>query len=225
MLGLNLFFATCGVLHLQSVSRGGSIYFQPKIETIICRMPAIDKLIFFLHTWGCLTGTCHGRFIWFLFNFLYLLFTTCRFLLRVLATGKNGIMWDRILWNMWLGPWKMSSCGWRAKCNSGIVVFQMIVTCSYYVVSNHISPRASLSESVGSLAVKPGFQYAPLVSVLWRPECDGKGMTTLVLVLGKNMKDSNFKGLYYLLCICPLLPQTCCELKNCKGSGVKYNMW
>ena len=31
--------------------------------------------------------------------------------------------------------------------------------------------------------------------------------------------------LCYLLCICPLLPQTCHELKFCKGSGVKFNMW
>lgn len=54
--------------------------------------------------------------------------------------------------------WMGNSC---ADCNLwvtgawvvGIVVFLMIVTCSYYVVSNHISPRASLSESVGMIAL------------------------------------------------------------------------
>ena len=31
----------------------------------------IDNLIFFSHTWRCLTGTCHGRFALFLFNLLF----------------------------------------------------------------------------------------------------------------------------------------------------------
>jgi len=66
----NSFYTSCRVLHLQSVKRGGFVYFEPKVKT----MPhtcLIDKLTFFLHTWRCLTGTCHGRFALFSFTVIF----------------------------------------------------------------------------------------------------------------------------------------------------------
>ena len=80
----------------------------------------IDNLIFFLHTWSCLTGTCLGRFALFLFN---LLFRTCRFLPRALEEEKkvnprinNPVTIPNFARNRWFKPSTLLYIGLTTLC-------------------------------------------------------------------------------------------------------------